>query len=231
MQRIERGTRPYTREQASATTGEGVLPSRHEAHRLIIRAAWGAAVLLMVLAAGFLAFGCGQQSNDRVSSAPQPATAVAAQAQPGATLPASTTGSGNGTREPNSEALAAASTDSLSPDVAASVSDTPVVPGTAIEITAEGSPDVVAVTLGDDSGSKQAFAYDSSADLWRAAYRVPVKIKNDRPALSVTARNASGRWRRVYVFLEVAGNQAQVGGWLSRPGQGEAADTVATGHP
>jgi len=230
MKTIERNSRPAP-ERVLAAGGEREQLASGEAHRLLVRVAWGTATLLILMAAGFLAFGCGQQSNDRVSSAPEPATAVAAQAQSGATLPASTTGSGNGTREPNSEALAAASTDSLSPDVAVSVSDSPVVPGTAIEITAQGSPDVVAVTLGDDSGSKQAFGYDSSADLWRAAYRVPVKIKNDRPALSVTARNASGRWRRVYVFLEVAGNQAQVGGWLSRPEQNGAPDTVAMGHP
>ena len=226
MQRIERGPRPSTPQQASPTAGEGVLPSRHEAHRLMIRAAWGAAVLLMVLAAGFLALGCGPQKNDRVSTVPEPATAVGGQSQSGTTaLPASTSGPAKVTREPNSEELAAASVDSLSPDVAASASDTPVVPGTAIEITAEGSPDVVAITLGDDSGSKQAFAYDSSADLWRAAYRVPVKIKTARPALSVTARNASGRWRRVWVFLNIAGSQAQAGE------QSGAADTVVTGRP
>ena len=219
METFERGSRPSVREQARERTGQEML-ARDEAHRFLVRAAWGAATLLILLAAGFIAFGCGQQSDDRISSTQEPAPAVvAAQAHSGsAVLPAGAGGSATPTREPNSEALAAVSADSLSPDVAASVSESPVTPGTAIEITAQGSPDVVAVTLVDDLGSTQGFAYDSNADLWRAAYRVPVKIKSEHPALSVTARNASGRWRRVWVFLDVAGKNA-------------AADSASTSNP
>ena len=62
---------------------------------------------------------------------------------------------------------------------------------------------MVGVTLGDRSGGHSPFAYDSGADLARVAYRVPVKPGTDRLPLSVTARNASGRWRRVWVFLNI----------------------------
>ena len=212
MKTIERGSMPSGHPRA-AVGNEPEMSARDQGHELLVRMAWGAATLLILLAAGFLAFGCGQSSDGRVSSATGSApAAVAAQSQGGPTggptaLLASEAGSTKSEREPNSDALAAVSADSLPPDVAASVSETAVLPGAAIEITAQGSPDVVGVTLGDDSGKLQAFAYDSNADLWRAAYRVPV-MAADRPALSVTARNSAGRWRRVWVFLDVASKTA-----------------------
>jgi hypothetical protein len=93
--------------------------------------------------------------------------------------------------------------DSLAPAVAATILDPLVVPGGSIEVTAQASADVEAVTLADDRGTRYPFAYDSEKDEWRVAYRVPIRIKAERPALSVTAKNAAGRWSRVWVFLDV----------------------------
>jgi hypothetical protein len=111
-------------------------------------------------------------------------------------------------REPNSASLEAASVDSLAPEVAAAIVDPLVVPGGSIEVTAQASSDVEAVTLTDDRGGRYPFAYDSEKDEWRVAYRVPMRIASERPALSVTAKNAAGRWSRVWLFLDVEKKEA-----------------------
>jgi hypothetical protein len=180
------------------------------AHRMPSRRAWGGVVLVALVTVGFVACGCGAREDDApmtTSATDQAAVLVPASgASPVARM------AGVAAAEPTSEALAAASADSLPPDVAASVADTLVFAGGSVEITAEGSPDVVGVALADGVGRKQAFAYDAHADLWRVFYRVPVRPATGRLALSVTARNAAHRWRRVWVFLSV-----QPGSAPSRP--------------
>jgi len=94
------------------------------------------------------------------------------------------------------------SVDSLPPEVSASVSDTLVTPGSAIEVIAEASVDATELSLKDDFGTRQRFTYDQQGKIWRAFYRVPLKSV-DRLGLSVTAKNGSDRWRRVWVFLRV----------------------------
>jgi hypothetical protein len=97
----------------------------------------------------------------------------------------------------------AASPDVVPPDVSASAADTLVSRGGIVEVTAQGSPDVEEVVLWDGIGKKQPLAYDMQAKVWRAFYRVPVSAQIQRVALSVTARNAAHKWRRVWIFLSL----------------------------
>jgi hypothetical protein len=94
--------------------------------------------------------------------------------------------------------------DALAPDLAVTMSDTLGLPGTSVQLTARTSPDVVGVTLWDGLGQKQAFVHDSTANLWRASYRVPLGASHGRLGLAVTARNPAGRWQRVWSFLTTA---------------------------
>jgi hypothetical protein len=203
MSTIERKTRPRAGEPAPPTGAEVMQAMCDDSGRLVRRAGWGVATLIVLIAAGVCAGGCGNRSGDHSAVARAPQPAVVTPSGGGGVLASVASTPSHETREPASEALAAASVDSLPPDVAATLSDEKVFTGTSVEITAKGSPDVDAVVLGDGNGGRAPFAYDSSADLWRVAYRVPVSPKSDRLALSVTARNAAGRWRRVWVFMNV----------------------------
>ncbi len=149
----------------------------------------------------FLAIGCGGQQQTRTSgSAGSDQNVVAASASVPVASPLT-----ERQRQVavGAERIAAVSNDSLPPDVDASITDSLVTPGTIIELTAKGSPDVEEVLLSDGIGKAQRFTYDDSADLWRASYRVPVKVVGDRLGLSVTAKNELNRWRRVWVFVSV----------------------------
>jgi len=44
---------------------------------------------------------------------------------------------------------------------------------------------------------------DEVGNTWRVGYRVPLRPGTDRLGLSVTAKNESHRWRRVWLFLQV----------------------------
>jgi hypothetical protein len=157
------------------------------------------ALALALITLAILAIGCGgQEQGQSSSSASVGEEAVAASASVAA-APPSTAGDGQMVSGP--ETIAAVTNDSLPPDVAASVTETLVTPGTIIEVTAKGSPDVEEVLLSDGIGKPQRFAYDSAADLWRASYRVPVRVVGDRLGLAVTAKNELHRWRRVWVFV------------------------------
>jgi len=193
--------------------------AREGGRTLLERVICGAVVMGLLVAAGLLAGGCGRQNEDRAASAPHSTQAVAA-SQSGV-QPVDTRAAGMPAGEADGVAPTSVSADSLPPDVAASVLEGRVLPGSTVEITAEGSPDVVAVTLGDRTGGRQLFAFDASSGLWRVAYRVPVRTAGERIALSVTARNASGRWRRVWTFLSVE----------SKPEVDVPADSVSTGNP
>jgi hypothetical protein len=93
--------------------------------------------------------------------------------------------------------------DSLPPDVVARASEGVATPGGTVEVAAQASPDVVEVFLWDGIGRKQSFAYDSTANLWRARYRVPLRIAADRIGLSVTAKNGLDLRSRVWVFVRI----------------------------
>lgn len=160
----------------------------------------------VALAAAVTLAGCGgdgapvTQSGEHVRgpavdySTPAPATADAqvANVQPEDTPVV--------TKTPDAAAGTAAE---LPPDVTVSVADTLVAPGSAVEVTAQATSDVTQLVLWDGLGDREGFTYDPTAGVWRAAYRVPLKSPWERIGLSVTARNDSDRWRRVWVFLKL----------------------------
>jgi len=95
----------------------------------------------------------------------------------------------------------------LPPEVVVSVPDSLAVPGSIVEITAEGSADVTAITLSDGRGQTRPFTYDTTANVWRASYRVPLRSATERLGLSATATNGGNRWKRVWIFLNVLPKQ------------------------
>ena len=162
------------------------------------------AIALAAIPLAFFAVGCGQESASRSSSVETAGEQAVAASASGPVVPPI------GAREakPVSEPVAAVANDSLPPDVAASVADTRVTPGSIIEVTAIGSPDVEEMVLADGIGRPQRFAYDRASDQWRASYRVPIKASG-RHGLSVTARSSIGRWHRVWVFVDVQPERAK----------------------
>ena len=99
---------------------------------------------------------------------------------------------------------------SLPPDVALAMLDTLVMPGQEVEIAVEGTSDVTGIVLSDGINSPEPFVQDASGNVWRASYRVPLRPKQERLALSVTARNAGSHWRRMWVFLNVQTPRVEV---------------------
>jgi hypothetical protein len=164
----------------------------------------GGALLLAGLALAALSAGCGHRESPVGDQASTPASTVTAQ-----TASVEPEGSGAGSTasslpsEGDVSDQYAASPDVVPPDVSASAADTLVSRGGIVEVTAQGSPDVEEVVLWDGIGKKQPLAYDMQAKVWRAFYRVPVSAQIQRVALSVTARNAAHKWRRVWIFLSL----------------------------
>jgi hypothetical protein len=170
------------------------------AARLMTRIALGAFALAAALGIGLLASGCGAKTDE--SAAAVSSDPVYTVSQPGGTG-----GITNAVMEGNDDGRPAVPSDSLPPDVAVTVESTEVIPGTAIEISAEGSDDVVSMTLDDGLHQKQILALDQPNGVWRTMYRVPLRPAADRFGLAVTAKNGAGRWRRVWLFLQVPGVQ------------------------
>jgi hypothetical protein len=100
-------------------------------------------------------------------------------------------------------------TGSKAPDLLAKVSKETVACGETIDITAQGSSDVVEMILSDGYGTTQALQFDAESSTWRTAYRVPLNMKLDRLGLSIKAKNDDNRWRRVWVFLNLPENSAK----------------------
>jgi hypothetical protein len=145
------------------------------------------------------AVGCGGDGDQKSASIQEPVEAVHVVhtgETPSGMLPVQT-----GLTQGEAEVVPSA--DSLPPDIVTSVSETVVEPGTAIEITAEGSADVREVILSDGIGRTQSFVYDLEAKSWRTFYRVPMRVQGERLGLSVTAKNDGNRWRRVWLFLDI----------------------------
>lgn len=148
-------------------------------------------LIVAAVAIGLIAGSCGEKQEvaNGTQTAPEAPTGVVA-----------TVASNIAPQVPESREVSSA--DSLPPEVTASVGDTLVTPGSAIEVTAEASVDATELSLKDDFGTRQRFTYDQQGKIWRAYYRVPLKSA-DRLGLSVTAKNGAERWRRVWVFLHV----------------------------
>jgi len=166
---------------------------RREWRTMLLLALEGLGLIVAAFAISFIAGGCGEHRDRVAATSPagnQPVTATAVAATPSAPL------TGPQENDP------VVDVDSLPPEVSASVQDTLVTPGAAVEITAEASIDATELVLWDGIGRRQSFVYDVQGKVWRTYYRVPMKSAN-RLALSVTAKAQSGRWRRVWVFLDV----------------------------
>lgn len=165
--------------------------STSRARRYGIAALVGTVTLMVALV------GCGGSQGERSSAgAVEGNTGGQSGAMVVATLPVPAT---NPVSENEAETVPSA--DSLPPDIVASVENSVVVPGEAVEIMAMGSPDVREVILADGIGKTQSFVYDLEAKAWRTFYRVPMKIRGEKLGLSVTAKNDGNRWRRVWLFL------------------------------
>ena len=171
-------------------------------------AALGVTVIVASLAVGFLAIGCGQQQSETATT--ETGTIQSADAGK-APVAANTAASATGIKEttPPAGQAADAAGDSMPPDVLAKASADYVTPGEIVEITAQGTPDVVEVILKDGSGKTQPLVYDQAAAAWRARYRVPLHPATERLGLSVTAKSAQKLQQRVWLFLQV--REAAVG--------------------
>ena len=173
----------------------------------------GSFLLLLV------ALGCGKEEK-RVSATNSDTRGAGVVAAPAATTAggtaatASTVTSGilvadenTNPGETSAQAPAAEQAITLPPEIVANVADSLVVPGSIVEITAEGSSDVTEITLSDGRGQSRPFVFDAAANVWRASYRVPLRSTTERLGLSATATNGGSRWKRVWIFLNVLPKQ------------------------
>lgn len=162
----------------------------------------------------FMAMGCGQKREGQVTSGvdatPAPGqVALAGQTQEQATLTETGTRiEPAGTAITTDGALDAAVTESLPPEIDATVSAEPVQPGSVIEISAVGSSDVTEMVVTDARGKTFPMTRIEETGAWRVFYRIPMKVAGDRVALSVTAKNGVNQWQRVWVFPNVVREEA-----------------------
>ena len=192
---------------------EEVKQEKKEAnHQLIERSLLTVGILALAVAIpiAFLALGCGKQNETTTTSAtPEPGVDQAGGNNTGQIVVASTgglTGANEGAAgtdaTPGQTADQVGILDAVHPDVVASAPDSVLTPGSVVEITAEGSPDVSDLTLTDRLGKKTAFTYDTARAIWRVSYRVPLRSREDLIGLSVTATNRAGLSKRVWIFLK-----------------------------
>ena len=185
--------------------------------------AWGISRWDVAVAGSFLmllvALGCGNEEK-KIS-----ATNSDAQGKATVALSAATTAGGTGSTpstitsgvmesdggaaqlEATGQATASEQDIALPPEVVVSAPDSLVVPGSIVQVTAEGSSDVTEVMLSDGRGQSRPFVFDATANVWRASYRVPLRSTTERLGLSVTATNGGSRWKRVWIFLQVLPKQ------------------------
>ena len=169
--------------------------------RWAARMAIGGVLLAALVAIGAFVQSCGQQKSGSAGVEPR-SGGVTAEPAAQATPPAAAAGA---IQAPGGQASQETSeSQGVPPDVAVAAVDTLVSPGAAIEIGFHATPDVTEMALSDGSGEPQAFYHDPASDTWKVSYRVPLRPKTERLALSVTAKNDEHRWRRVWLFLHVA---------------------------
>ena len=160
------------------------------------RIASAVGMLVALIAAG-MCVGCGQEEQQSTASHQDGSVLVA---QPASIETPQTSGTPVSSGAPVATSKAPAD-GVMPPEVEVVAPDEPVEHGQVVGLFAYGSDDVVEIVLGDDRGEQQAFTYDESGKRWQTLYRVPLKSKDGKIGLSVTARNESGRWRRVWAFL------------------------------
>jgi hypothetical protein len=99
---------------------------------------------------------------------------------------------------------------SLPPDLVVAASDTFVTAGQPVEVVVQGTPDVVEMALSDGRGDPLPMVRDTLDNTWRVDYRVPLRPRQNRIGLSVTAKNEQQKWARVWMFLTVDDGRQQV---------------------
>ena len=168
-----------------------------------------AGVFALALAA-LVASGCGKndevatsQVGYRDSNVIENASTKSVETKPEA-APASLSGPVSTSTEPGPESMQVAG--AKSPDLLANVSKSTVARGETIDISAQGSSDVVEMILYDGYGTTQSLVFDADSNTWKTAYRVPLNMKLERLGLSIKAKNGDERWRRVWVFLNLPEN-------------------------
>ena len=171
--------------------------STHSTSAIGLRAAYAASALALAVTLA----SCGSQhsnvaSNEATSSQVE---ASSQQSGPIVAMPAMSTPPAGNSQGSRVISLG----DSLPPEVTASVEDSVVRAGEVVEVIAQGSDDVSQVGLSDGLGRMQLFTHDPASNVWHVLYRVPLKTKKDKLALSVTALNDVNRWRRVWVFVQL----------------------------
>lgn len=173
--------------------------SKQESGRSVRRAVLAWASFGMLAAA----VGCGNRDS---SSVAQSQDGSETSAQVASTTPAAPQGAVAESRPVVDESMAneyVATPDGLPPEISVSAATTQVIPGGVVQVTAQGSDDVEEVVMWDGIGKKQPLLYDEGLKVWRGFYRVPIRPTTDRLGLSMTATNATHRWRRVWLFLNV----------------------------
>jgi hypothetical protein len=158
-----------------------------------------AALGVAALAAVVTIVGCGGDPSTSVANT-APIQSTSADRAPVAVMPAVSPPPSSSTERGS---LVVAFGDSLPPDVSVTVEDSIAAPGGVVSITAQGSDDVSQIGLSDGLGRMQLFTRDPASNVWHVLYRVPLRTRKDRIALSVTALNDVNRWRRVWVFVGV----------------------------
>jgi len=177
------------------------LLEREASRQRAMVSAWVAATVVALVATVTLLESCGSDrstiqpavSEHAAATAPQQNVVVSTdglQGTVGCSLHPSQVGSSDESRP-------------VPPDAVVAVSDTFVTAGQPIEVVAQGTPDVAEMALSDGRGDALPMVRDSTGDTWRVNYRVPLRPKTDRLGLSVTAKNDSHQWRRVWVFLQI----------------------------
>jgi len=180
---------------------QALLDHSARARRAMI-AAWTAASTVVIFGLGIVLASCGQEHADQQASVTPPV----AQENTVASL------NGSAVQGPVAQPASGApeALRPVAPDVSASASDTFVGAGQAIEVHAEGTPDVVEMALSDGRGDALPMVRDSTGNVWRVNYRVPLHPKSDRIGLAVTAKNETHQWRRVWVFLVINDGKQEV---------------------
>ena len=162
--------------------------------------------VVAVTVVAFMAVGCGQKREAEITSgvaATPGSVALAGHSSPEQATVAETASGVEAVQNMEQGAVDAAAAESLPPEIDATVTDTPVEPGTVIEISAVGSSDVTEMVLRDALGKTYPLTRNEATGTWRVYYRIPMKIAGDGLALSITAKNGVNQWKRVWVFPAV----------------------------
>jgi len=195
---------PARERESLAAKQERILATEREKEVARIHALSAAGFLLgaALVVATISMTGCGGDDSQVVAKTePAPAmqqNAVASIEKPQAPLPGST------------QESRVNEVKGVPPDVVFAVSDTFVTAGQPIEVTASATEDVTEMALSDGRGDSLPMVRDSTGNTWRVSYRVPLRPRENRIGLSVTAKNETHQWRRVWLFLQVNDGKQEV---------------------